>query len=253
MSRRCRFTNSGRHRTARSATLLLLSGLLFNGAIPDATVAQSAPVERQASAPYAAHVTEASQRFRIPERWIRAVMQVESAGRVRAVSSADAMGLMQIMPRTWTGLRIRHRLGRDPFDPRDNILGGAAYLREMYDRFGSPGFLAAYNAGPERYRQHLSTGRPLPRETRIYMARLLPMIGLASVDNTVPVVPAPPDWREAPLFVERSERNSTADRAQEKRRSPGASQTPPARDSGAPGAQADGLLVADVRDEKVPR
>ncbi len=180
-------------------------------------------------------------------------MQVESAGRVRAVSSAGAMGLMQIMPDTWTELRIRHRLGRDPFDPRNSILGGAAYLREMYDRFGAPGFLAAYNAGPERYRQHITNGRPLPRETRVYMARLLPMIGLASVDDTVPVVPAPPDWREAPLFVERSERNSTADRAQEKRRSPSTHPTLPARDSGAPDARSDGLFVAELRDGKAPR
>ena len=70
------------------------------------------------------------------------------------------MGLMQIMPDTWTELRTRHRLGRDPYDPRDNILAGAAYLREMHDRYGSPGFLAAYNAGPGRYEDYLA-GRPL--------------------------------------------------------------------------------------------
>ena len=80
---------------------------------------------------------------------------------------------------------------------------GGRYLREMYDRFGSPGFFAAYNAGPERYQQHLATDRPLPRETRSYMARLLPMIGLAAGAGTTTVVPALPDWREAPLFVER--------------------------------------------------
>ncbi len=245
-------TTAGRPYAVRSATLLLLSGLLCGAALPTISIAQSAPIERPAAAPYAAHITEASQRFRIPERWIRAVMQVESAGRVRAVSSAGAMGLMQIMPDTWAALRIRHRLGRDPFDPRDNILGGTAYLREMYDRFGAPGFLAAYNAGPERYRQHLETGRALPRETRLYMARLIPMIGLASADRTVPVVPAPPDWREAPLFVGRSERSSTADRAQEKRRPTGAPPTPPARDHGGEDAQSDGPFVAELRDERSP-
>ena len=72
------------------------------------------------------------------------------------------MGLMQIMPKTYAELRARHRLGPDAYDPRDNILAGAAYLREMLDRYGSPGFLAAYNAGPLRYDQHLATGRPLP-------------------------------------------------------------------------------------------
>ncbi|MCC5967787.1 MAG: transglycosylase SLT domain-containing protein, partial [Natronohydrobacter sp.] len=73
----------------------------------------------------------------------------ESAGNPRAVSHAGAMGLMQVMPGTWAELRAAHQLVDDPFDPRDNILAGAAYLRQMYDRFGSPGFLAAYNAGPD--------------------------------------------------------------------------------------------------------
>ena len=107
-------------------------------------------------------VAEAAQRFGIPERWIWAVMRVESGGRVRAVSSKGAMGLMQIMPATWADLRARHGLGADPFDPRDNILAGAAYLREMHDRYGAPGFLAAYNAGPGRYDDYLSAGPSSP-------------------------------------------------------------------------------------------
>src|SRR3546814_14064344 len=88
--------------------------------------------------PCAVHIEEAVRRFGIPAAWIRAVMRAESAGDVRAISSAGAMGLMQIMPDTWAELRVRHRLGRDPYDPRDNILAGAAYLREMYDRYGPP-------------------------------------------------------------------------------------------------------------------
>ena len=70
-------------------------------------------------------------------------MHVESAGRLREMSSKGAMGLMQIMPKTWTELRARYRLGSDPYDPRDNILAGTAYLREMHDRYGTPKFLAA--------------------------------------------------------------------------------------------------------------
>ena len=70
-------------------------------------------------------------------------------------------------------------LGADPFDPHDNILAGAAYLRELHDRYGSPGFLAAYNAGPARYEDHLATGQPLPAETRAYVALLAPLIGTA--------------------------------------------------------------------------
>ena len=87
---------------------------------------------------------------------------------------------MQIMPKTYAALRTRLGLGPDPFDPHDNILAGAAYLREMFDRYGAPGFLAAYNAGPGRYQDHLATGQPLPPETRIYVARLASMIHLAS-------------------------------------------------------------------------
>jgi soluble lytic murein transglycosylase-like protein len=137
-----------RSRTARLVTRLLLSGLLSGATMSTIAIAQSVAEDQATTAPYAAYVTEASRRFGLPQRWIRAVMEVESAGRVRAVSDAGAMDLMQIMPDTWDDLRIRHRLGRDPFDPPDNILAGTAYLREMFNSFGSLGFLAAYNAGP---------------------------------------------------------------------------------------------------------
>ena len=127
------------------------------------------------------HIGEAAQRFDVPEQWIRAVMQVESGGRTYLngrpiTSSAGAMGLMQVMPATYAYLRDRYGLGHDPHNPRDNILAGTAYIREMYDQFGTPGFLAAYNAGPGRYSQHLRHGRPLPRETRRYVAMIYPQI-----------------------------------------------------------------------------
>ncbi len=124
----------------------------------------------------AAHVHEASRRFGLPAHWIYAVIRIESAGRTRAVSSAGAMGLMQLMPGTWARQRARFSLGSDPFDPRDNILAGTSYLREMYDRYGAPGFLAAYNAGPGRYEQWRDRGRPLPRETRRYVAGIAPWL-----------------------------------------------------------------------------
>jgi hypothetical protein len=125
------------------------------------------PVDRWAS-----EIAVASRRFGIPEQWVRAVMRVESAGNPSATSSAGAMGLMQIMPETWQALRFRYGLGADPYQPHDNIIGGVAYLRELLDRYGVPDFLAAYNAGPERLDDHLATGRPLPDETRQYMAML---------------------------------------------------------------------------------
>lgn len=100
-------------------------------------------------------------------------MRAESAGDVRAVSSAGAIGLMQVMPDTWTELRARYSLGRGPYDPHDNILAGTAYLRELWGRYGKvAAMLAAYNAGPARYDEHRATGRPLPAETRKYVASL---------------------------------------------------------------------------------
>lgn len=126
---------------------------------------------------HAAEIAAASQRFGIPEAWIRAVMRAESAGDRHAVSHRGAMGLMQVMPATWAGLRAQHGLGADPFAPGDNILAGTAYLREMLDRFGSvPLMLAAYNAGPRRVEAHLATGQPLPAETRAYVATLAPLL-----------------------------------------------------------------------------
>src|SRR5690606_14260578 len=121
-------------RPAWHYAVLLLAGALSVCTGSGVAVAQTASVERPAAAyPYAVHIAEASQRFGIPDHWIRAVLRAERAGVVRAVSTAGAMGLMQVMPDTWAGLRVRYGLGRDPYDPRDNILAGTAYLREMFD------------------------------------------------------------------------------------------------------------------------
>jgi hypothetical protein len=168
-------------------------------------IAQVGPV------PLAANVTEASQRSGIPASWITAVMQAESGGDARAVSPKGAMGLMQIMPETWATLRLRYGLGADPFDPHDNIIAGAAYLRELHDRYGSPGFLAAYNAGPARYENHVATGQPLPAETRAYVALLAPMVsdGVISDAAVLPVVAR--SWTEAPLFAVRADDHTAAD------------------------------------------
>lgn len=123
-----------------------------------------------------AEIAEASRRFAIPETWIRSVIQAESGGRAERVgrpitSRAGAIGLMQLMPETYREMREAHGLGPDPADPRDNILAGTAYLRAMFDRFGQTGMFAAYNAGSGRYEQSLR-GRPLPAETRIYLATI---------------------------------------------------------------------------------
>jgi hypothetical protein len=131
--------------------------------------------------PWGPYIREASKRYDVPDVWIRAVMRVESGGREYQngqliTSSAGAMGLMQVMPETYSELRDRHTLGDDPFDPHDNIMAGTAYLREMYDIYGSPGFLAAYNAGPRRLDDYLSNNRALPDETRRYVSMIGPNI-----------------------------------------------------------------------------
>ena len=127
--------------------------------------------------PWGPYIHEASARFSFPELWIRRVMRQESGGQEDVISWAGAMGLMQVMPDTYDGLKGRHALGDDPFDPHNNILAGTAYLREMYDRFGAPGFLAAYNAGPNRLDSYLKNGRPLPDETVNYVASIAPLLG----------------------------------------------------------------------------
>jgi Transglycosylase SLT domain len=148
-------------------------------------------------------VAEASRRFSIPASWIRAVMRVESLGDPLALSPKGAMGLMQIMPDTWSELRSRYGLGADPYDARDNIMAGTAYLREMHDRFGERGFLAAYNAGPSRYQDHLATGRPLPSETLLYVAAVGSLIGVRIDDGEDVGAVLASSWTAAPLFVTR--------------------------------------------------
>lgn len=169
-------------------------------ALPASTVCAEPSAHRERSVhsgstisssyPWSAHIREAARRFAIPERLLRAVMHVESVGDVHAVSSKGAIGLMQLMPPTWEELRSKYHLGGDPYQPRDNILAGAAYLREMLDRFGQNGFLAAYNAGPGRYEEHLATGRPLPRETIDYIRKLAPLIS-GSVPMPMPARQGP--------------------------------------------------------------
>ena len=161
--------------------------------------------------PIAAPVAEAALRSGIPASWIRAVMQAESGGDARAVSPKGAMGLMQIMPETWATLRLRYGLGADPFDPHDNILAGAAYLRELHDRYGSPGFLAAYNAGPARYEDHLATGQPLPAETRAYVALLAPLIGTGATDEAAMVAIAARSWTRRRCLPVRADDHTAVD------------------------------------------
>ncbi|MGD9601834.1 MAG: lytic transglycosylase domain-containing protein [Gammaproteobacteria bacterium] len=172
---------------------LLLLGALAVGPISGAKPAYAEPIAATDAAldRWRDFIAQASRRFGVPEAWIRAVMQAESGGRTMLdghpiTSGAGAMGLMQMMPDTYEEMRHAHGLGSDPYDPLDNILAGAAYLRAMYDRYGYPGLFAAYNAGPKRYDEYLSHGRSLPAETRTYLATV------AQID---------PDSQPSPLAV----------------------------------------------------
>jgi len=144
-------------------------------------------------------IQESSRRFHVPPDWIRAVMRVESDGDAKSVSEKGAIGLMQVMPKTYAELQAKLGLGPDPFDLHDNIVAGAAYLAEMFDRYGEIGVLAAYNAGPRRYEDYLLRGRPLPAETTDYVARLAPEFGFASIPAAG--ISVPPYALRAPMFV----------------------------------------------------
>ena len=189
------------HAMICAASLFFCSGAPLEGSAHAETASIAGTASPRTARPFTAFVAEASQRFSIPASWIWAVMRIESGGDPRAVSPKGAMGLMQIMPKTYAGLRARHHLGADAYNPRDNILAGAAYLREMLDSYGSSGFLAAYNAGPARYDGHLATGRPLPPETQVYITMLSPIIGDRQSDDRTVASFDLIAWARATLFA----------------------------------------------------
>jgi len=176
----------------------VLVGAIICAVSAAATLAQQTPPASRASKNVVADaMQEASKRFHTPVAWLRAVIRAESNGDAKSVSDKGAIGLMQVMPATYEELRVKHGLGPNPFDPRDNILAGAAYLAELFGRYGSTGFLAAYNAGPRRYEQHLS-GRPLPSETVDYVAGLAPRLGFSGLRNAMSATPI--NALDAPIF-----------------------------------------------------
>ena len=113
-------------------------------------------------------IRKASRKYKLPGKLIEGVIQAESSFRVDAVSPAGAQGLMQLMPGTAKELGVD-----DPFDVRQNIDGGAAYLRQMLDRFNGDVklALAAYNAGPGTVEKY--NGNVPYQETQNYIERVL--------------------------------------------------------------------------------
>jgi hypothetical protein len=233
------------HRSCLIAGAGLALVTLFGSAGVHAQPATAKPIATELQrGPFAAFVLEASQRFGIPAAWIHAVMRAESFGDVSAISPKGAMGLMQIMPETWAALRRRYGLGANPYDAHDNILAGAAYLRELHDRYGIPGFLAAYNAGPARWEDHVATGRALPGETRAYLARLAPIVGGGAADDTVLLAAVVRSWTEASLFPARTADPPSISQPAPNTSSPRPSASRPAQDWTGLAPQSNGLFVA---------
>jgi hypothetical protein len=188
---------SPHEKRTRAALLTTVALLTATATFGHAESPQSARADASA---LQAYLADAARRFAIPASWIRSVMHVESAGRAHAVSPKGARGLMQIMPKTWDELRFRYALGADPLDAHDNIVAGAAYLRELRDRYGAPGFLAAYNAGPGRYEDHVTTGRPLPPETIAYVGAAVRLLNGGALLDPGSAVASVRSWSTAGLF-----------------------------------------------------
>ncbi len=120
-----------------------------------------------ADKPLADLVREASAKFGVDPKLVSAVAEVESGGNQNAVSGAGAVGVMQLMPETAAGL------GVNPYDEKENVEGGAKYIKEMLDTFGGDvkKAVAAYNAGPQAVKDY--GGVPPYRETQNYVNKVL--------------------------------------------------------------------------------
>ena len=113
---------------------------------------------------------EAESTYNLPAGLIKAVAKAESNFRPSATSPKGAMGIMQLMPGTAKGLGVT-----DAYDPYQNIMGGAKYLRQQLDRFGSVELaLAAYNAGPNNVSKH--GGIPPFKETQNYVTKIMGLL-----------------------------------------------------------------------------
>jgi len=145
----------------------------FQGANPDATDESHIPPAELINR-WNPYIKEASERFSIPEKWIRTIISIESGGHTMLfgrpiTSNAGAMGVMQLEPGTYNDMSAQNGLGSNPYDVHDNILAGTAYLRELYNKYGYPRLFEAYNAGPGVLEQHIVRGVRLPAETVNYV------------------------------------------------------------------------------------
>ena len=136
---------------------------------PEAPAAVQAPA-LPAPTPYAELIASMSAAHGVDPNLVRALIQVESGYRARALSPKGAMGLMQLMPSTAREYKVRN-----PYDPKANIAAGVKHLKSLIDRWGVELALAAYNAGEGAVRKF--NGVPPYRETRNYVSRILSLAG----------------------------------------------------------------------------
>jgi soluble lytic murein transglycosylase-like protein len=160
------------HKVAPATAKKLASSLLRPSLVPDVRVSIDSVNPIPAAHAYDSLISEAAERYRLEPALIRSVMRTESAFDPTAISSAGAMGLMQLMPEIASAFGVE-----DPFDPRENIMAGARLLRELLDQHRGNLILtiASYNAGPTAVARH--GGRVPPfRETRNYVKRVTALI-----------------------------------------------------------------------------
>ncbi|PKM74492.1 MAG: lytic transglycosylase domain-containing protein [Firmicutes bacterium HGW-Firmicutes-16] len=146
----------------------------FAGVLSDATDKSKTSLERIFEA--------ASKKYGVPVSLLKAVAKTESNFNPKAISSCGAMGIMQLMPATAKSLGVL-----DPYDPEQNIMGGAKYLAQMLKAFGGKIELAvaAYNAGPGNVEKY--DGIPPFKETQSYVKKVLEYCGSdLSTDTVIP-------------------------------------------------------------------
>lgn len=150
-----------RNKSAGSRAIAIPEARVLIPGTPQALEAAGAP-----NSPYLETARRAAARNNVPEPLFLRLIRVESGWNPQAVSPKGALGLAQLMPGTARLMRV------DPFDPPQNLEGGARYLRMMFDRFGDwPLALAAYNAGPEAVSRF--GGIPPYEETQDYVTRIM--------------------------------------------------------------------------------
>lgn len=163
-------THGLKHRTVQGAGGLPASGSVYSklrGIEPSVSVSIDEFRPMKPEERFEALIQEAATKYNLKPELIRAVVRAESAFNPNAVSRVGAQGLMQIMPALAKDMGVT-----DPLDPRQNIMAGARYLRQLLDshRGNIALTLASYNAGPGNVRRY--KGIPPFKETRNYVKKI---------------------------------------------------------------------------------